>query len=75
MIVALLIVINLSTSCTSFSQSVTSQQNSKVQTADKPARLNETELERNKRTWTESNIKNYKVTLESNIAGALLYYA
>ena len=68
---ALVIVINLSASCNSFSQSADSQQNSKIQTAEKPVIPNETELERNRRTWTQSNIKNYKITLESAIADAL----
>lgn len=71
MIVALLIVVNLFTSCASFSQSADSQQNSKVQTVERTAIPNETELERNRRLWTESNIKNYKITLESAIADAL----
>ena len=68
---ALVIVINLSASCNSFSQSADSQQNSKVQTAAKPVIPKETELERNRRIWTQSNIKNYKITLESAIADAL----
>jgi hypothetical protein len=75
MMVALLIVVNLSTSCISFSQSAVneqnSQQNSNVEAIEKPVIPNETELERNKRTWTDSKIKNYKITLESDIANAL----
>jgi len=68
MLVAFLIVINLFASCTLFSHN---RQNSRVEATEKPISQNETELEKNERIWRESNIKNYKMTLEARIADAL----
>ncbi len=70
MFIALLIVINLSASCVSLSQNAVNQQTSVVATTEKPLIQNESELERNKRIWRESKVKNYKITLESAIADA-----